>query len=40
LVKVPDWRVPQGVPDAVDTLLAQHLHEAGDTLTFYLFEGL
>ena len=37
-VAVSARRVPQGVPDAVDTFLAQHLKEAGYARLLYLFE--
>jgi hypothetical protein len=38
-VAVPAGSVPQGLPDAVRAVLAQHLQEAGDVLLFYLLEG-
>jgi Domain of unknown function (DUF305) len=40
VVAVRGGRVPKGVPNAVDTLLAQHFQKAGDARPFHLFEGL
>ena len=32
---MPGCRVPQGVPDTVEAILAQHLQETGDAQLFY-----
>ncbi len=40
VVAVPPRSVPEGVSHAVDTLLAQHLKQAGDASLLYLFKGL
>jgi hypothetical protein len=40
VVAVPPSGVPEDVPNGVDAFLAQHLHEAGNAITLYLFQGL
>ena len=40
IVPMPAGYVLQGVPNAVDALLAQHLQETGYAPLLYLFEGL
>jgi hypothetical protein len=39
IAPIPAGSVPENVPDGGDVLFSEHLHETGDTLAFYLFEG-
>jgi hypothetical protein len=37
---VPPRQIPQEVAHGLQALLPEHLHEAGDALPLYTFEGL